>query len=167
MQSPLIKQSAQALLNYRDNISVCPQRAAGVTVLHVTVLPGELSTTEYKGVDTHTPFFVVLTRPSYHFSTWDEGTSLLLSAVSDYYFLIYSQIRWLCYFGWQKRRNYFLVTLSLVKLENTWNTYFKIGINLIKAQYSVDKAAFNLHKIKFRSFCILNCQQLWILRLTL
>lgn len=52
----------------------------------------------------------------------------------------------------------------------TWkhiNKNFKIGINLIKAQYSVDKAAFNLHKIKFRSFCILNCQQLWILRLTL
>lgn len=117
--------------SYRDNISVCPQRAARVTMLHVTVLPGVLSTIEYKGVDTHTPFFVS-TRPSYHFSTWDEGTSLLLWAVSDYYFLIYSEIRWLCYFGLQKRRNDFLVTLSLVKHENTWNTYLKLQWTLLK-----------------------------------
>ena len=37
----------------RDNIRVCPQRAAGVTTLHFMVLPGVLSTTEYKGVVTH------------------------------------------------------------------------------------------------------------------
>ena len=44
--------------SYRDSISVCPQRAAGITMVNFTVLPGPLSAGEYGGVgETHSPLY--------------------------------------------------------------------------------------------------------------